>query len=102
MRQNSASDWNGPKTRQAHAQRLGFADIAQEVLEGAAWEMVKNAWGRYIQELPYPFHFFFILTPSPPPSIIQKALPIKHTYKQIITRDATSHPVIETPAWRDR
>jgi hypothetical protein len=103
MWQNNASDWNGPKTRQAHARRLGFADPAQEVLEGAAWEMVKNAWGRYIQELSYPLHFFFILTPSPSPFIIQKALPHKaYIQKQIITRDATSHPVIETPAWRDR
>jgi hypothetical protein len=42
MWQNNAGDWNGPKTWQANAWRLGFADIAQEVLEGVAKGMVKN------------------------------------------------------------
>ena len=75
MWQNNASDWNGPKTRQAHARRLGFADPAQEVLEGAAWEMVKNAWGALYPGIIVSAPLFFYSDPLPLPIHYPKSAP---------------------------
>ena len=82
-------------------------DWVSRTLHKKCWKELRGRWwrthGGVISRNYRIRSTFFLFWPPPPPhSLSKKRSPIKHTYKQIITRDATSHPVIETPAWRDR